>query len=190
MKYYRMYCINVRKEPILKQIIFSILYSWTTMLVTGLILMLIFTLTENPIKTDVSRIGSSFTLVCLFTTVYFLPINLFILLIIQFSRLLPFIMSSRLLVCIESFVFIISTIITEHLLFPNTGKCILVSITLVIIISFIFKMYVKYRHRRDFLSLQRIMKASCKCHLINKEVDMFILTIIISLLTLIFFVWQ
>ena len=190
MKSYRIHCLKIRRYPLLKQLLHAMLYSWITIVGMCLVSIIILTFRDLHIKLNISEITSSFTLSCLFTTVYFLPINVYILLMIQFSGIIPFLMGSPLFVCIESGIFFATSITIDRFLFPNVSVTPLLSTVFVIGLSFIFMSYLKCKHNETFVTYKRIMRRLRSSYMINKEVDIFIILMILSILILIFLSWQ
>lgn len=185
-----MLCIKNGRQPLLKQLLYTLLYSWLSMILTLIALIMVYILTDDKLLYDLSEIASTFMLGCFFFTIWIFPINVYLLLIIRFSGILPFIMCSPLLICVESCIFNIFLNITGHLFLQNGYLDLLVSAILILILSFIFRILFKSRCRAVYLTYLKIVKASSTCYIVNKEVDIFFIIIIISIVTLMFLTFQ
>ena len=190
MKSYRMHCLEIRRYPLLKQLLYTMWNSWLTMVGICLASILILTFIDCHSKSNLSEIASAFTLSCFFSTVFLFPINIYILLVIQCSGLIPFLMASPFLVCIESSIFFVTSLIINRLLFPTDNLSILISVIIVLGLSLIFKAYLKWRHNISFVARKRILRGLRSCYMINKEVDIFIILMILLILTLFFLSWK
>ena len=177
MKRYKTLCLKARRTPLLKQFVSAIVYSWLTMTAVGLIYMLL--LNHRDFKTNITEIAQGLTLVCFIITIEKFPVNLYVLLMIKFFNILPFLISSRRLICTESCIFMIISLVMDRLFFPDTRLSLLVSALSVIILSFILKIYLQHSRKRLFFTCKEIANENNKCYAINKEVDIFIITIIL-----------
>lgn len=189
MRFYKMHCLKIRRRPVLKQLLNSMWVSWCTMLGVWLAFLLILTFTDQALKTNISEFASSFTMGCFFISVVFYPINVYILLMIQFSGLIPFLMCTHKLVCVESCVFLIFLIITQQLVLLPIQMYLLSSAILVILFSFIFMLLLKCKHYRTVVIYKRIMREGHTVYVINKEVDIFIIIMILLILLFVFISW-
>lgn len=164
--------------------------SWLTMLVMCLASVLILTFTDYNIVPNISEIASSFTLSCFFYSVFFFPINVYLILLIQFSGLIPFLMCSPFLVRIESSVFFVTLFTIDWLVFPNNNISLLLTTIFIIGLSFFFMSYLKCKYNVTFVAYKRIMRVLRNSYMINKEVDIFIILMILSILVLFFLSWR
>ena len=185
-----MRCLKIRRFPLLKGFLYTMWYSWLTMVVMCLASVLMLILTDYHVKPNFSEIASSFTLGCFIFTVCYFPINIFLLLMIQLSGLIPFLMSSPLSVCIESSIFYFTLVTIDRLLFPTDSLPIVVSVLLILGLSFIVMLYLKWKHNIIYVAYKRIMRGSHSCYLINKEVDIFIILMILLILLLVLLSWK
>ncbi len=81
----------------------------------------------------------SFAMFCII--IFYLPINLCVLLIIQFTKILPNIISSRKMVIVESCTFLILSLISQHLFFPKSGLGMIIACLFVIILTLLLRKF-------------------------------------------------
>lgn len=181
---------DIKNRPYLFQFLMAIKHSFITMYVLALAIALKSILIDYNMYTSVSEICSFLTFAFFIITIYYLPINLYLLVIIQFTNILPFIMYSRLLVCIESIIFFLSSTIIGGLFIPINYMDIIITVIIVVVFSETLKIYLEHKHKKYYMARISIIKRSKKLYLINKEVDMFIIIFVFVFFTLVFFYWM
>ena len=188
MKYFKMHYLDIRVRPFLLQLLLAIKYSFVTLYFTGLAVVLKSILFDGRHE-SFSEIGVCLIQGLFIFALYYLPINIFILIIIQFTRIIPFIIYSKILVCLESIIFYISYLIAPNSFFHKKDMEFIIATIVIVFLSLICKTYLLLRHKKYYMAGVRTVKRSKKIYMINREVDVFFIIVIITISSLSFFLW-
>ncbi len=147
---------EVRLRPLLNQMIIAILWSSIILLILPIVLGIILTLWQYGFIPNTAGIGIAFGMSVIISVLCFLPCNTFILMALHWSRIVQYIIYSKILVIIESIIFLLFFCVflkipeksNYNVVYPRslmlTGLSI---ILLALIFRWIFRFrYVKFRN--------------------------------------------
>lgn len=182
LKYYRTRYPKIKRKPFLSQFLSSIAESFVTMNLINIVLLIPTGLFESNSFKSIAEISSYLTFSIFIIGMYYLPVNIIILVFIQKTKIIPFILYSRVLVCVETIIFFLSSIMFGELIYPKVNFYLIISAILIIILSIVFRFYALKKHKRFFRVAETIIRHNNKYFKINREVDTFIFVTIIILL--------
>ncbi len=174
---------DVRLRPLLLQMLIAILCSFVILLLFPILMMLIEDLLKYGRFPDDGSLGYGLGYLLVFTFLFFLPLNTFILMALHWSRIFQYIIYSKTFVVIETIIFFTLLLVYENLdahLHYRVGvnQSLLLTTYSVFLLALVLRLIFESRYNKFRTHYQTLYNQTnpLERYAANKEVDIFLIS--------------